>query len=487
MLKKTFFALLAVLLLLVLVMIINTSRLGNTQMEAGEIQPVEWDREAMLERFSESITFKTVSHENPADIDSLAFRRFLDFIEESFPQVHERLDRSMVNELTPVYHWQGSEPGLEPILLLGHYDVVPVDSTDIDGWEYAPYSGTVTDVHVWGRGTMDNKNNVMGLLESAEYLLSHGYEPRRSIYFAFGHDEEIGGQQGAKAVADQFEQQGIRLHFVLDEGGVVMQENPLVDLPVALVGVAEKGYVSMELVVRTQGGHSSQPPNDTAISILSEAIIRVNQNQMPARLEGATEMMFDSIADKMPFANRLIYANRWLLGGVLNNALLDNTATAAMIRTTSAPTMLQAGVKDNVLPSEARAVVNFRILPGDTVDDIKAHLNRVIDDERIIIREYQTIYTPPTEISPVDTQVFESLQQTIMDRFGDVYVIPYLVIGATDARHFFGVTDHSYRFSPIFMEEDGLSRIHGSNERILIDSYLGSIDFYTVLIERMTN
>jgi carboxypeptidase PM20D1 len=396
------------------------------------------------------------------------------------------MEDTLFNDFTPLYHWQGSDPSLDPILLMGHYDVVPIDSTDIDGWTYPPFSGTVEDQYIWGRGTLDNKFNVMGLLETAEYLIAEGYQPTRSIYFAFGHDEEVGGEEGARAVSRYLQDQDIFLQSVLDEGGGVIDGALPLDRPVAMIGIAEKGYLSLELVARSAGGHSSRPTKDNAVAILSEALVKLNDNQFSARIDGAVEQMFNSIASEMPLSFKLVYSNRWLTDGIFRNQLLSDPSTAAMVRTTIAPTILRAGVKDNVLPNEARAVVNFRILPGDTFETVTEHVRSVIDDERISIRRYGQTQVLPSSISNINSSGFEILQQTIMDVMRDVYVAPYLVFGATDSRHYSSVSDQIYRFAPMMISSSDLSRMHGTNERVRVESYLNTIRFYSHYIRMST-
>ncbi|MCC5908145.1 MAG: M20 family peptidase [Balneolaceae bacterium] len=484
--KKILLVLLGVFLTLAVILLVNTFRLGHTQIEPGELMIVEdWDRDAMIDRFSRSLQFQTLSSDE-IERDTSEFLAFLDFIEEEFPLVHDTLERTLFGELTPLYYWEGSDPSLDPIMLMGHYDVVPVDSTDIDGWTYEPFSGRVADGYIWGRGAIDNKINVMWILETTEYLLTNAYQPQRGIYFMFGHDEEIGGRDGAREVARYLQDRNENLYFVLDEGGAVLTDALPLDKPSALVGIAEKGYISLELIARTPGGHSSIPPQEMAISELSKAIVKLHQNQFSARLEGTAEKMFDSVASKFPFTFRLIYGNRRATSGLLKRALLSDSGTAAMVRTTIAPTMFRSGVKDNVLPNEARAVVNFRILPGDSFETVKEHVENVIDNDKITIREYASFQISPSPVSGIDGSAYRILQQTIMDRFQDVYVAPYLVMAATDSRYFTTLTDQVYRFTPFMMSVRGMEMIHGTNERVRVEDYEGAIDFYHHLIRMST-
>lgn len=484
--KKILLVLLGAFLTFLVVIVVRTFQLGNTQIEPQANPQVTWDENGMIRRFSQAIQYQTISGDEGAELDSAAFNEFLTFLRVSFPRVHNTMDDTLFSNYTPLYYWQGTDPSLDPILLMGHYDVVPIDSTDIAGWTQPPFSGSVEDGYVWGRGAMDNKFTVMALLETAEYLIAEGYQPRRSIYFAFGHDEEIGGEEGARTVSRYLQDNDVFLQSVLDEGGAIIEGALPVDRPVAMVGIAEKGYLSLELVARSAGGHSSRPTKDNAIAILSEAVLKLNNNQFSARIDGAVEQMFESIASEMPFGFKVVYSNRWLTDGIFRNRLLSDPSTAAMVRTTIAPTILRAGVKDNVLPNEARAVVNFRILPGDTFETVSEHVRSVIDDERITVQRYGEIQVLPSGISNVNSSGFETLQQAIMDVKRDVYVAPYLVFGATDSRHYSSVSDQIYRFAPMMVSTDDMSRMHGTNERVSVDSYLDSIRFYSHYIRMST-
>lgn len=484
--KKIFLVLLGAFLTFVVVVFVRTFQLGDTQIEPQGNPQITWDENAMVRRFSQAIQHQTISGDEGTELDSTVFNDFLTFLRVSFPRVHNTMKDTLFNDFTPLYFWEGSDPSLDPILLMGHYDVVPIDSTDIDNWEQEPFSGRVQDGYVWGRGALDNKFTVMALMETAEYLIAEGYQPQRSIYFAFGHDEEVGGEEGARAVSRYFQDNGIFLQTVVDEGGAVIDGALPLDRPVALIGIAEKGYLSLELVAKSEGGHSSRPTRDNSIAILSEAILKLNNNPFEASIDGVVEQMFNSLASEMPFSFRLVYANRWLTEGFFRNRLLDDPSTAAMLRTTTAPTMLNAGVKDNVLPNEAKAVVNFRIRPGDTFETVTEHVNSIIDDDRVTVRRYGDIQVLPSSISNVNSPGFETLQQAIMDVEKDVYVAPYLVMGATDSRHYSSVSDQIYRFSPMKISAGDMSRMHGTNERASVDAYRNAIRFYSHYIRMST-
>jgi len=330
---------------------------------------------------------------------------------------------------------------------------------------------------------MDDKVAVTGILEAVETLLGEGFQPRRTIYIAFGHDEEVGGQGGGALIADLLESRGADLEYVLDEGllitdGIV----PSIPKPVALVGIAEKGYVSIELTVEGVGGHSSMPPQQTAVGILSSAIHRLEQNPFPARLEGPGREMFDYLAPEMPFGMKVVLANLWLFGGLVESQLAASPATNAAIRTTTAATMFEGSVKENVLPTYARAVVNFRILFGESIASVMERVRRTIDDPRVQMRTLVREISEPSPISGTDAPSFEVLQRTIHQVFPEVLVAPGLMLAATDSRHYAGLSGNVYRFSPMWAGPEDLDRIHGTNERISVENYEQIVRFYVQLI-----
>ncbi len=370
------------------------------------------------------------------------------------------------------------------MLLLAHMDVVPVEPGTEGDWDQPPFSGEVVDGEIWGRGAMDDKAAVMAILESVEALLAAGFEPRRTVVIAFGHDEEIGGKNGAQAIAKTFAAEGLRFDVIVDEGGAVVQGSiPGVKQPVALVGIAEKGYASLELIATAQGGHSSMPAVGGAVARLGRAVRRLDEHQMAGRIDGPTRTMLEAIGPHMPFAARIGLANLWLLERALVAVMLSKPPSAASVRTTTAPTMFEAGTKDNVLPQNGRAVVNFRILPGDTVDSVMTHARAIIGDPSIEVRCLDHCWDP-SEPSPIDTEGFRSLQQSIVHTFGDVVVAPYLVVGATDAHHYQHLGKGTYRFLPFLMLDEHRSRLHGTGERLAVADYSRAIRFYADLLMR---
>jgi carboxypeptidase PM20D1 len=364
-------------------------------------------------------------------------------------------------------------------------DVVPVEPGTESAWTHPPFAGDLADGFIWGRGALDDKSGVLALLEAAELLLNQGFQPRQTVYLAFGHDEEIGGTSGAVRIAATLKSRSVRLEYVLDEGLAVTEGIvPGLKPPAALIGIAEKGFASIELEATAAGGHSSMPPPSTAVGIVAAAVHRLEAHQMPASLDGPAALLFDSLGPDMPFLTRLAIANRWLLEGMIIGKLTGSEATNALVRTTTAATIIEGGVKDNVLPAHARAVVNFRIKPGDSIEGVLAHVKAMVADSRVTIR----LLDPEgardaSPVSSTTSEGFIAISQTIRQVFPGTLVAPSLVLGATDSRNYEQLATDVYRFLPYTIGPDDTSRIHGTNERISIESYRNCVRFYTQLLK----
>jgi carboxypeptidase PM20D1 len=436
---------------------------------------------AAAERLAEAIRFQTISWEEADRLDREAFLAFHAFLERSFPQVHASLRREVVNEYSLLYTWMGEDPSRKPILLTDHFDVVPVAEDTLDDWQHAPFAGAIADGFIWGRGTLDDKSGVLALLEAVEGLLAQGFAPQRTIYLAIGHDEEVGGDEGAGATAALLRERGVRFEFTLDEGGAVVSDTvPGVESPVALIGVAEKGYVTIEVTAHADGGHSSMPPRTTAIGRLARAIQRIEEHPMPARVSGPAALFFDEIGEHMQFPLGAMVENRWLSGPILRAYLRGNPATNAMIRTTTAVTMVAGGVKPNVLPDTATATVNFRLLPGDTGEDVLAHVREAVEDDDVAV---ELVYEH--EASPVadpKSASFELLRASLAEVMPDVIAAPYLSLGGTDTKHYVDLAENSYRFNALRVGPDDLTRAHGVNERVAVANYVECIAFNEAVI-----
>ena len=480
--KKVFLLFGASFALFVVLAVVVTARYETAQVFV-EPAPQVAIPDGAAERLAGAVRIRTISSEDPADFEGESFEALHAYLQSAYPQVHAQLRREVVATHSVMYTWAGSDSSLKPILLVGHLDVVPVEPGTEANWQHDPFAGRIADEFIWGRGAIDNKSAVLGTLEAVEMLLADGFQPARTVYLAYGHDEEVGGAAGAGEIARLLKARGVQLEMVLDEGGIIGDGIlPGVSGPVALVGIAEKGFLTIELATRVAGGHSSLPPQQTAIGILTAAVARVEQSPMAARLEGPTRELFDRIGPRFPTFERAVFANLWLTAPLVLRRLQASPTTNAMVRTTTAPTIVQAGTKDNVLPSYARAVINFRILPGDTVASVVEHVTRVVDDSRVEVKRSGRFSAEPSPVSPSDSEGFRTLERTIRSVVPHAVVAPYLVVVATDARYYSDLSQHVFRFLPLHLTRQDVERMHGTNERIGIREYYTAIRVYRQLV-----
>lgn len=440
---------------------------------------------ATPERLAGALRFPTISNQESGPFDPAPFLELHGYLASAYPATHAALQREIVGGYSLLYTWTGTDPSLDPILLMGHLDVVPVEPGTEGRWTHPPFAGTVADGFIWGRGTLDDKASVVAILEAVELLAGQGFRPRRTVYLAFGHDEEVGGGGGAREISRILQGRGKRLAFLLDEGGVVAEGIvPGVARPTAMVGVVEKGTVNVQLVVERPGGHSSMPPAHTAVGILSRAITRLEENPMPARLTPVTERTFGLLAPDMPFLQRFLLANLWLFRPVVVGVMARDERAAATLRTTTAATMIRGSPKSNVLPARAEAVVNFRILPGDTPEDVVAHVQRVVNDTAVRVIP-QGRGSLPSPVADYGSPEYQQLEKTISQLFPGVVTVPFLMIAATDTRHYEPLTRNVFRFNPFVVNPDMVDGVHGTNERLRADDFSRGVRFYAQLIRNM--
>lgn len=474
--------------ILALVVVVRMAVVEAPPRPDGEPRPFAFPQADAVERLAEALRIPTVSHEDPGERDPEAWLELHRHLEASFPRVHEELEVETVSRLSLLLTWPGSDPDLRPILFGAHQDVVPVPEENLEDWTHPPFAGVVADGYVWGRGALDMKGPLMGILEAVEGLLAEGLRPRRTVIFAFGHDEEVGGREGAARITELLRERGVRPEWVLEEAGAVVTEMlPGLRDPVALVATAEKGYMTLRLEARTEAGHSSAPPRDTAIGTVARGLARLEENPFPARLEGPVRGMLQTLAPHMDPGTRMLTANLWLLGPLVARALGAEPTTGALVRTTMAPTVFRAGVKENVLPARASATVNVRIAPWDTPESVVERVRGLLEGLELEVGVSEEL-TPPIPASPVsstETAGYRSIRETIHVVFPDVIAVaPILTIVATDGRHYGRIADDVYRFAPYRAGPETLERIHGVDERISVAGYLEMVRFYAELLRR---
>ena len=438
------------------------------------------ERTLAAEHLMEALTYRTISYSKENLIDFREYRAFLEFLERTYPKVHERMGRRMINDYSPVYHLKSLTPKNLPLLLLGHYDVVPVEENTIKDWDGDPFGGQMLENYIYGRGALDDKNQVISIMEALEALFEKGYEPKRDIYVAIGFDEEIGGEKGAIAIAEHFREENLFFDLVLDEGGAVVVDTVEgVKKPLALIGVAEKGSSMIKITAYGDGGHSSMPKKGSAIEVMSKAVMNLTRNPVRPRLTSPVREMFHGMAPYMGVKG-IFLKHADLTFSLLAKALSPNATMNSMVRTTMAMTMTKAGSALNVMPQEASVYVNIRLLPGDSFDEIMRHVKHVNKDldlsYEVLVREEASM------VSPHDSKAFENLEKIILNVYPDVKVLPYLMAGGSDSRKYEGLSENILRFSCIRMKNEDLDSLHSTNERIHVDNLMGMIRFYNDLL-----
>lgn len=441
-------------------------------------------RERAAEHLAGAIRFKTISHRNPEQTDRKAFFGLQDYLKKTYPKVHRVIKRETVNDLSLLYTWLGSDKHAEPILLMAHLDVVPAEDGAAEAWTRPPFGGDIEGGFIWGRGALDVKDAVIGIMEAAEGLLADGFKPRRTVYISFGHDEEVLGDRGAAEISRILAGRGVRLAYTLDEGGFIRDALiPGLHRPAALVGVAEKGYLSLELSARDAGGHSSMPPRRTAAGRIARALCRLERKPFPPRLTGPVMAMFRTLGAEADQPFRTFYRSVGFFRKIFLARLAASPQSDAMIRTTIAPTMFEGSNKENVLPRRVMAVVNLRILPGETRDGVLSRIISVINDPDVEITVRENL-SDPSPVSDTGSPEYGALRDVIVSLFPGIVVAPFLMVGATDSRHFASVSGQVFRFTPARIGADDMGRVHGIDERIGIDNFADIIAFYAALIRK---
>ncbi len=469
--------------ILLAVILLRTLKFSTIREQVEPLKGAAVDENAIAEHLAEAIRVKTISVNEATPADPAVLKEFHIKLKAMYPLLHKTLELQMVNEYSLLYKWQGKDEKLDPVLFMAHQDVVPVQDETLGEWQYPPFDGLIKEGYIWGRGSMDIKCQLISVMEAVEALLKSGYQPERSIYLAFGHDEEIGGHRGAKNIAANLKEQGVHLEAVIDEGGMLIDGLvPGVKGLVAMIGVAEKGYLTLDLSVEGKPGHSSTPPEHTAIGSLARAIARLEANPMPAHPDHFAPL-FKAVGKDAPFMMRMAFANLWLLKGLVTKSMRKSPKTDAAIRTTTAATVIKGGVKDNILPRDATAKVNFRLMPGDTIEDVKQRCENIIDDERVNINIGKDTSWEASAISPNSSTAYKSMEKTVRQLFGNIAVAPYLVLGGTDARYYYSVCENVYRFSPMASTPEDFDRIHGINERIGTKDMAKMVQFFIQLMQ----
>lgn len=436
-----------------------------------------------IERLQALVRIPTVSHRDPALVDTAAFDDFLATLETSFPLLHRTLEQTRIGSHGLLFCWRSRRYAEteRPVVLMAHLDVVPVDEDA--PWQHPPFGAEVHEGAVWGRGTLDDKGSLVAICEAVEQLIADGFRPQQDLWLSFGCDEEVFGDSAALAVA-HLRERHVRPWFVLDEGGAIAHEAfPGVARPVGVVGVTEKGATSLTLTVEGRGGHASTPVRNGPTTRLARAILRLERSPFPASTPAPTLELLRRIAPHAPLPLRPVLARADRITPVLTRALVAaGPETAAMTRTTVAVTTLSGSPALNVIASSATAGVNIRVMTGDTVADVVDHVRHTIRDDEVRIDVVES--GEPSPVSPyADDAAFTLIEDTISAVYPDAIPAPYVMMAATDSRHFTAISDRVYRFAPFRMSRAQREAIHSYDEHLGVDDYLAGVGWYRRLIE----
>lgn len=484
---KYFYGFLILLGLFVLVTLVRALFYKPKEKEVEELPPERVNIKRYRENLAEALTYKTISDRDAEKMDFAEFEKFHFFLERSYPLTHERLEREKVARASLIYRWKGRDSSLDPIALIAHQDVVPISKGTLGDWTYPPFDGYDDGEFIWGRGALDMKNHLIGVMESVETLLEDGFIPERDVYLCFGHDEEVmsSGDSGAKTIVKTLASRGIKLDCVLDEGGAMLPVNikGIINKRLAGVGLGEKGHADFKVTVNAKGGHSAQPPKHSALGNLAQVIRRLENNQFKSELTPMMRSLFDKIGRNASYPVRIVACNLWLFKPLVLAIMKKIPPAACMIRTTTAVTQAEGSPAPNVLPQKASITANFRIMPGMTVEDVESHIRKVAGkDVEVELIKGQN----PSNLSPTDSRAFKAIDEICRAMNKDNIVAPFLVMGGTDARNYEAICDNVYRYSPFTVNTSLLLTCHGTNERIPVSSLEDAAAFFKRYIKKLS-
>ena len=438
------------------------------------------NRERAVNALAEMIKCRTVSSAKKDEEDDGEFEKFERLLPTLFPSVYKTCELEKLGCRALLFRWPGQSSGA-PAVLMAHYDVVSVEE---DKWEKGAFDGTIENGVLWGRGTLDTKGSLNGVLAAAEELIENGFKPQNDIYFAFGGDEEINGD-GAKTIVKVFKERGIIPSLVLDEGGAVVEKVfPGVKLPCALIGIAEKGMLNLEYSVTGGGGHSSSPEPHTPVGRLSAACVRVEGRPFPFRLTKPALELFDTVGRHSTFLYRLIFANLWCFSPLLNLfAKASGGEMNALVRTSVAFTQMEGSKGRNVIPPVAKMVSNHRIIPGESMESVTERIRKTVNDDKVKVTVIEGM--EPSRVSSTDCEAWSLVKETVGETWQDAIVSPYLMLACSDSRNWGEISDKVYRFSPMALSKEERSTIHGNNERVPLDTIAKAVEFYVRLMKKL--
>ena len=446
---------------------------------SAEGEAVEFDRDGAVSALQTLVRFKTISNVDHDLEDDGEFRKLIASLPRLYPRVFDVCSVTELPDRALLFLWPGQKAG-DPTVLKAHNEVVPVDE---DKWDKPPFAGIIEDGVLWGRGTLDTKVTFNGILSAANHLIEKGFRPEHDIYFAFSGGEEVNGN-GAPNIVQWFQRHDIHPALVVDEGGAVVEQVfPGVTQPCGMIGIAEKGMMNVEYKVLSGGGHASAPPPETPIDILTKACRTLHGKPFPMHITKPAAEMFDTLGRYSSFGYKILFANLWCFGPVLDIfCRLTGGEINALTRTTMAFTMMQGSSARNVIPPEAKIVANIRLNPADSVASAAAYLKKTVNDPRVEITVLESF--EPSPISETDCPAWDKVASAVAQTWKGCVVSPYLMVQCSDSRHYRDLSNHVYRFSAMDLTAEERKTIHGNNERIRLECACKAVEFYIRLIRK---
>jgi len=440
--------------------------------------------EEALEKLATLIRCRTESHTDYPDFDLTEFDRLNTALVEQFPDLFKKLEDLSLSPLARIYKWEGRDPSLKPMLFLGHTDVVPAEKPE--EWLHPPFEGKIKEGFLWGRGTQDIKVQIAAMFEAADRLVQRGFQPEHTFYFAFGGDEEVSGKEGAQKISAWFREKNIQFDTVMDEGGIIAvdQLRAFTSVPVALLGIEEKGRVTYSMELQGKGGHASMPPKATVLGKLTQAAAGLVTKKYPSRLPLSVRKMLEGLVPWTKLPMKYLLANLWLFSPLIRAVFSGNPATNSMIRTTRTLTMFNGGVRVNVLPPSGKLSFNIALLPGDTIASVEQGLKRKLKGTGIkLIQETSLTSCDPVRLDSLDQQAFDRTAEAVSAVFPGCAAVPFMVNGTTDSKFYKDLCQQIIRFTPLMMDSDDLKGIHGVNEKVSLENYGGAVQYYLYLFK----